>query len=274
CFPHVINIAVKTSLSRLGDVECEYHNSLEKGLIACARKLVNTCRASGRRREALQDAIDSIRRATTAANEESSEQAPLMRQLVLLRDVDTRWSSIFLMIDRMLELYPVCNTNLFICQTQTQSWQAIEVLAEDEPDVKEVLLTRFDLGVLDDVRKFLKAFHLVQELASASKTPTLAMVLPLYEHLIQNLNMLKTVLPYLSHIITSALDKIHEYVRKSRVTNMYVFAMRKFWCTMNGVMAYVFLISQLSTLRRNCYGLTRTGVLRRLGMPRRPFEAL
>ncbi|KAJ3838246.1 ribonuclease H-like domain-containing protein [Lentinula raphanica] len=206
------NTMMRSLQSRLKDLEIPFDSEGNRiryvGLIACARKLVNTCRASGRRREALQDAIDSIRRATTAANEESSEQAPLMRQLVLLRDVDTRWSSIFLMIDRMLELYP-----------------AIEVLAEDEPDVKEVLLTRFDLGVLDDVRKFLKAFHLVQELASASKTPTLAMVLPLYEHLIQNLNMLKTVLPYLLHIITSALDKIHEYVRKSRVTNMYVFAM-------------------------------------------------
>lgn len=124
CFPHVVNIAVKTGLSRLGEVDLsdadnvtdeeifeftppppqdtaiseQYTLSLAKDLVKCARKLVNTCRASGKRRDALRDEILAIR-------QDSGIQ---MRVVVLLRDVDTHWSSTFMMIDRLLELYPVC----------------------------------------------------------------------------------------------------------------------------------------------------------------------
>ncbi|KAJ3974853.1 hypothetical protein EV361DRAFT_588665 [Lentinula raphanica] len=46
----------------------------------------------------------------TAADE--NEDALLERVVVLLRDVDTRWSSTFFMVDRFLELYPVSESAL------------------------------------------------------------------------------------------------------------------------------------------------------------------
>ncbi|KAJ3754264.1 hypothetical protein EV360DRAFT_51958 [Lentinula raphanica] len=232
CFPHVINIAVKTALSRIGDVELDdadnvtldeifeylppnesigmskaYRESLSKDLVGCAHKLVNASRSSGKRRDALRDAILAIRRAQTS---HEGNHHYLMREVVLLRDVDTRWSSTFLMIDRLLELYP-----------------AIKEIANspENNELQSLLLEPFDLGVLSDIRFFLKTFHLVQELASAQKTPCLAIVLPLYEQLITNLRLLKNALPNLSHAIESALQKIHEYQDKCHSTNMYSFAM-------------------------------------------------
>ncbi|KAH7868449.1 uncharacterized protein C8R40DRAFT_1062037, partial [Lentinula edodes] len=155
CFPHVINIAVKTALSRLGKVELDegdddYADALAKDLVGCARKLVNACRASGKHRDALRDAIINIQKVQSDNNETRQ-----MRAIVLLRDVDTRWSSTFLMIDCLLELYPAVKT--FASHNGNADLQAL-------------LLSQFDLGVLADIRQFLKAFHLVQELASAQKT--------------------------------------------------------------------------------------------------------
>ena len=43
---------------------------------------------------------------TSNAWGKEDEEDIRLREVQLLRDVDTRWSSTFLMIDRVLELYP------------------------------------------------------------------------------------------------------------------------------------------------------------------------
>lgn len=68
-------------------------------------------------------------------------------------------------------------------------------------------------------------FHSIQELASAEKTPTLSIILPLYEGLIEMLGLMKTTLPNLSHIIDVSLRKLREYVDKARGTRIYALAM-------------------------------------------------
>jgi len=125
CFPHVINIAVKTALKYLTKVDeedpeaqgsdeaflsasdalladPEYLAALEDDIVALAREQVTTCRASGQRRESLQELIVEGNKAGGWG-----EQSEELEESELLRDVDTRWSSIFLMIDRLLELYIV-----------------------------------------------------------------------------------------------------------------------------------------------------------------------
>jgi len=121
CFPHVTNIATKTGLKYLTQVpahdtevdsvlieeefplsppwnmDAAYRDALEGDVVAAARKLVNVCRASGQRRKALQEII----REGNAANLFTLEE------LELLRDVDTRWSSTFYMIDRLILMYLV-----------------------------------------------------------------------------------------------------------------------------------------------------------------------
>lgn len=81
--------------------DVEYWQTLKSDVIGRARRLVAACRASGQRREDFRTTI-------VDGNENDSwGDAGLVRVVVLLRDVDTRWSSTFLMIDRVLELHLV-----------------------------------------------------------------------------------------------------------------------------------------------------------------------
>lgn len=84
------------------------------------------------------------------------------------------------------------------------------------------------LRVLQDIRRFLEIFHLVQEIVSAEKTPTLSVVLPLYEKLIVMLNDLAKELGEISHAIKASVEKLEEYLAVSRCTKIYSLAMGEF----------------------------------------------
>ncbi|KAH7876160.1 uncharacterized protein C8R40DRAFT_1043014, partial [Lentinula edodes] len=237
CFPHVINIAVKTGLSFVttlpplqnGQTDDdglsadeisavlfdnpnnseEYRNALASDLISRVRHLVNLCRASGNRRDDFRNTVLSMRNSVDDESDYSDTTMLLERVVVLLRDVDTRWSSTFFMVDRFLELYP-----------------AIRQFVQNDPKICDTeLFSPVELQVLDDIREYLFAFHSIQELASAEKTPTLSIVLPLYEGLIEILGLMKSTLPNLSHVIDVSLEKLREYTNKARVTRIYGLAM-------------------------------------------------
>ncbi|KAJ6506004.1 hypothetical protein DFH09DRAFT_943442, partial [Mycena vulgaris] len=211
CFPHVINIAVQTALkvlSALPDLlaaDPEYWQVLQNDVVGLARSLVTACRASGQRRDDFEETIEK-------GNENGGwgEPPELLRVVGLLKDVDTRWSSIFLMVDRLLELY-----------------QAIDALLnlDKYSDLSYMLLSDLELQVLRDVRQFLQVPHVVQELVSAEKTPTLCIVLPLYERLILMLRDLERQLPKLGHAISAAIRKLEEYLALSRRAPIYALAM-------------------------------------------------
>lgn len=135
CFPHVINLAVQAIYATLKDpsnadlqyllgnipelteealeamhlpdgvmIE-EYRTALTADIIGTARKLVTACRASGQRRE---DFELTIREGNESGSWTDSEGNPLsLPVLQLLRDCETRWSSTFLMLDRVTTLLPV-----------------------------------------------------------------------------------------------------------------------------------------------------------------------
>jgi hypothetical protein len=133
CFPHVTNISTKTGLKHLTkipvdndpeiedpalieedfpeiipwDVNADYRDVLERDIVSVARKLVNAIRASGQRREALESIIVDGNAQGWFKNTEG--ELYQLANLVLLRDVDTRWSSILYMIDRLIVNYPVRN---------------------------------------------------------------------------------------------------------------------------------------------------------------------
>jgi len=67
----------------------------------------------------------------------------------------------------------------------------------------------------------------VQEIVSAEQTPTLSIVLPLYEQLMKLLEDLKMKLPKLEHAISAAIMKLEEYLVKSRKAKIYILAMGK-----------------------------------------------
>lgn len=120
CFPHVVNIAVKAALKELSDSapdvteeddippvyeqninDEDYQKALDSDVVGKCRSLVNACRASGQRREELQATI------TEGNLSNSFPNGKALRKVQLLRDMDVRWSSTYLMIDRVLELYSV-----------------------------------------------------------------------------------------------------------------------------------------------------------------------
>jgi len=83
----------------------DYRTALAADIIGMARKLVAACRVSGQRRE---DFELTIREGNDAGHWTDSEGNPLpLPVLQLLRDCETRWSSTFFLLDRVLTLLPV-----------------------------------------------------------------------------------------------------------------------------------------------------------------------
>lgn len=118
CFPHIINISAQTVLDELkkhpripviessDDPEQAEHleayaQALESDPVNGSRKIVAACRASGQRRSDLRSIIKQ--------GNERFLWGPgvVIRVLQLLRDCETRWSSTFLMSDRLIGAYPV-----------------------------------------------------------------------------------------------------------------------------------------------------------------------
>lgn len=137
CFPHVVNIGcqrvvkeleenpetpvLETSTSITSSQElCDYANALSTKPITKCRGLVGACRASGSRRRDLQEAIKSGNLKKDWMD--SNGHAIILREVQLLRDCETRWSSTFFMLERVLELYPVsyfhilCIQNIYLCE--------------------------------------------------------------------------------------------------------------------------------------------------------------
>lgn len=122
CFPHVVNIATQTILKELkenpyqpviasltdstGASEAlrQYANALSSDPVGGTREIVAICRKSGQRREELQKVI--------VAGNNSNSWGTAIRLVQLLCDCETRWSSTFNMIDRLIELYPVSSFSI------------------------------------------------------------------------------------------------------------------------------------------------------------------
>ncbi|KAJ7773758.1 hypothetical protein B0H14DRAFT_3095984 [Mycena olivaceomarginata] len=81
------------------------------------------------------------------------------------------------------------------------------------------------LQILQDIRRFLEVAHVVQEIVSAEKTPTLSVVLPMYEQLIIMLKDLAKDLVFIAHGIKATIEKLEEYLAMSCRTKMYSLAM-------------------------------------------------
>lgn len=160
-----------------------------------------------------------------------------LRVLQLLKDVETRWSSTFLMIDRMLELYPVrTHPAIHLVKLYTKHHcfhQAIHVFLNKfvNREIGQLALDPKEQQILADIRYFLQVPHAVQELLSAEKTPTLSMAMPAYEKLIAVLRSLQAKLPGVSHSIAAAVRKLEEYTAKSRKCRLYAMAMGKLYFT-------------------------------------------
>lgn len=205
-----------------------YSDALASDPVARCRSLVTTCRASGQRREELMNMIKEGN--TSNAWGKEDEEDIRLREVQLLRDVDTRWSSTFLMIDRVLELYPASSIFSHLGKLLILiSLQAIDAFLKQvkQKDITHHALHEIELEVLGDICKFLEIPHSIQELLSAEKTPTLSWVLPEYENMLCMLRDFREAYPQLRRTVSTSIAKIEEYVAKSRKTRIYALAMSK-----------------------------------------------
>ncbi|KAF9032317.1 hypothetical protein BDZ89DRAFT_907149, partial [Hymenopellis radicata] len=205
CFPHVVNIAVKHGLKHCTSLPWDDPDltdaQFDDMLIESAELLADSEYAAALK----GDAVATVRRliqACCASDGDARSFHPLLLHQ-LLKDVDTRWSSTFLMIDRVLELY-----------------LPVKEFLKNHNDLNHLAISDVEINVLNDIRTFLSFPHAVQELISAEQTPTLSLVIPLYEQLIEKLRALRSELPKLQHAIDASISKLEEYLAYSRKTQI------------------------------------------------------
>jgi hypothetical protein len=264
CFPHIVNLAIKAGLQRLTkpppkidtysnnkpsadelllaenkflvyddsfeddddndnvDID-KVHAALGCDVVDKVRKLANAIRKSGLRRNNFQDVI-------VEGNMSGSFGEAGLRQVNVLKDMDVRWSSTFLMIDRMLELYPVCSflIQLLLILSDIEI-QAVKVFIErdENQELRVYALSKAEENLLSQIHDFLLAAHSVQEIVSVEKTPTLPYVLPQYEKLLQSFHLLRLRYPLIAHAIDVSIAKLEPYIKKARATRAYHIAVRK-----------------------------------------------
>lgn len=91
----------------LSDHDRAYIEALRRDVVARCRNVISTMRASGLRREKFEACIETANEDHAFGQTEGGEHKVVDPKSQLLRDFDVRWSAKFLMIDRVLELYPV-----------------------------------------------------------------------------------------------------------------------------------------------------------------------
>ncbi|KAG6864121.1 hypothetical protein C0991_012332 [Blastosporella zonata] len=208
CFPHIVNLACQAIMDALkitpaahglNPANFQYLKSLELDLIGICRSVVNACQASSQCRQELKSTIREGNEKGTWIGELKDGQTHL-RVLQLLRDCKTHWSSTYLMIDRMIYLYPAIQKFL---------------LNINQSDLSHHLLTSQQLNILCDIHQVLEIPHAAQELLSAERTLTLSLSLPLYELIIKQWRILQTTIPELAPHIKIGIQKLEDYLQQA-----------------------------------------------------------
>ena len=252
CFPHVINLAVQAIYAALKDgkgleEQCQLENdatlggvalpegvtrssylsALKADVLGTARKLVATCRISGKRRE---EFVDTVLDGNSNETWVDGDGNPMSRKaLQLLRDCETRWSSTYNLVDRVLTMLPVSFSITDIWLLQLSSLQVIEVFAKrpSQSGANITIPNTAEVCVLDHVRVVMLVPHLAQESLSSQRTPTLSYSLPFYHSIIDQWGGLKQTYPLLSPYIVVGIKKVEEYVGKSKHSQTYLLAVCK-----------------------------------------------
>lgn len=131
CFPHIINICCQHITAEFTDAKLAeldthfnvaaphvdpdtqtFQEGVQRDPIALGRVVVRTIRASGQRREHFKNVI---REGNTQKHFFIGDRVEIIvPELELLRDVRTRWDSIFFMISRLRVMRPVSHFFVFV----------------------------------------------------------------------------------------------------------------------------------------------------------------
>ncbi|KAJ6571336.1 ribonuclease H-like domain-containing protein, partial [Mycena capillaripes] len=130
--------------------------------------------------------------------------------LQLLRDVDTRWSSTLIMIDRAILLR-----------------EAIDKFLSD-PQFRD--LHKYKLGdkeweALEAFKRILAVPHAFQQRLSTEKTPTLGDALPAFEAMIKAWQAQQVKYHETAHIVQQGIDKLELYRERVEHVPAYILSM-------------------------------------------------
>ena len=93
-------------------VQEAYEEAITRDPIALSRAVVRVIRASGTRRDAFDDVIvNGNAKGWFRQGRPPNDRVIAVKQLQLLRDVRTRWDSLYYMLNRLRELRPVRHSN-------------------------------------------------------------------------------------------------------------------------------------------------------------------
>ncbi|KAF8970640.1 ribonuclease H-like domain-containing protein, partial [Flammula alnicola] len=209
CFPHIVNLACKAILAAISALDFNpippdeedddeeggtFMDKLTDDPIACLRTLIRVICALSIRRQCFSEL--TVER--------------FGHDVQLLRDVDTRWSSTCLMIERALFCRPIIVKFLSM---------------PDFEDLRRHYLTGDDWEALQAFYDILSIPHAFQQRLSAEKTPTLCETIRSFSAITAIWKEHQGEHPETSNIIQAGIDKLEEYSERTSLTPAYTVAM-------------------------------------------------
>ncbi|THU80883.1 hypothetical protein K435DRAFT_694760, partial [Dendrothele bispora CBS 962.96] len=205
CFPHIVNLSCKAVIDAVTNIDYAADDAEEfdpdisgHDVIASIRALVRGIRSSSLRRQLFSEILETLGQ----------------KDLQLLRDVSTRWSSTFLMIDRAITLR-----------------EAIErfLASQRFRELEKYRLEDSDWDTLDLYRRVLEVPHAFQQKLSAEKTPTLSGAIPSFEAIIARWKALQNEIPVMRRLVQAGIDKLESYTERLQIDTVpaYTLAMCK-----------------------------------------------
>ena len=227
CFPHIINICCQHLIdsftnSALADpaetfVAKKPHNtatpqtfaeSLVRDPIALGRVVVRKVRASGQRREHFNGIITD----GNANGHFLGANGTILTipEQQLLRDVRTRWDSVYYMVHRLCIMRPALDAFL---------------ASPINKDLHDNRLSDIEWNTLQDVEAILAIPHIAQQTMSKEKTPILSGAIPAFEMFMTSWEQLAERIPRLRPHLDEGLKWALKYYERMDRTDAYIIAM-------------------------------------------------
>ncbi|THU82844.1 hypothetical protein K435DRAFT_690762 [Dendrothele bispora CBS 962.96] len=206
CFPHIVNLACKAVISAVTNIDYAADDAPEfipqhsdRDPIASIRAIVRAIRQSSLRRQFFAEILETLKE----------------KNLQLLRDVVTRWSSTFLMIERATLLRNAIDHFLS---------------SNKFPELRHLCLENADWDLITMYKKILEVPHAFQQKLSGEATPTLSGAIPSFEAVVSRWKQMKREMVSMSDVIQEGIEKLESYMERISDIPAYTLAMSMYFC--------------------------------------------